>query len=256
MFFSLSKTLGLLVQPLNLALVLLVLWLLLRWRQRAPRLRRFCFRLALGLLVVFSLPLTAQLLLHPLESAHPREPKLGAPPVAIAMLTGMTDIRSTGYELTEAGDRIVETVRLAHRYPRSRVLLLGGSGSLIDRYHESVVLARLAVDLGIERKRIIVDTTSRNTHENAVEGAELLRRMGVKKGTVLLVTSASHMTRALACFAKSYPGPLKIVPWPVDFQHDVIRHSSFIPRPRAMIRSRRAINEYVGMITYWLLGYL
>lgn len=256
MFFYLSKTIGLLVQPLNLALTLLAIWLLLRWRRRAPRLRRACVSLAVGLLLLFSLPVVAQLLLMPLESAHPRAPRLQRPPVVIAMLTGMTEVRSEHYELTEASDRIVEAVRLAHRFPQSRLFLLGGSGSLVNRYQESAVLERLAKDLGVDPKRITIDVASRNTRENALEGAKLLQRVAAKEGDVLLVTSASHMPRALACFARSYEGPLKIVPWPVDFQWDVIRHSSFIPRIRGLTRSKRAINEYVGLAAYWLLGYL
>lgn len=256
MFFYLSKTIGLLAQPLNLALALGAVWALLRWRKRAPRMRRWIARFTVALPIFFSLPLVAQALLWPLESAYPQAPMLHRAPVAIAMLTGMTEVRDEGYELTGAADRIVESVRLAHRYPSARLLLLGGTGSMVERYQESAVLGAIAAQLGISERRIVIDVRSRNTHENAEEGAKLLARLGTNDGDVLLVTSALHMTRAVACFSKSYKGPLKIVPWPVDYQRDAIRHSSFIPRIRGLARSTRALNEYIGMFVYWLSGYL
>jgi uncharacterized SAM-binding protein YcdF (DUF218 family) len=261
-FFFLSKTAGALLMPGNLGLTLIALGLLLRWRRKLPRLARWALRGGLAVLVLFSLPLCSQLLLTPLEGAYPRRVKASRPPVAIVMLTGTLHMTAGGkdapYELAEAADRFVETVRLARRYPEAKVLILGGSGSLIDdAFSEGRILRKLALQLGVEPTRLIVDPHSRNTRENAVNGATLLAKLPA--GDALLVTSAFHMRRAVACFAKAEAGKRgkqRIVPWPVDFRKMALRHSSFIPRIYGLELSERVINEYAGLLVYWIVGYI
>lgn len=257
MFFFLSKTLGTLVVPSNLALILIAIGLFLRWRKRALRLARWSLRLGLGVLIVFSLPVVSQLLLLPLENAYRRPKTLARPPVAIVMLTGVLhpNARKGEFELSQAGDRIVEAVRLAHRYPQAKLLILGGSGALLDSYEEGAVLGRLAEQLGVQKARIVVDITSRNTHENAVVGAKLLSALPA--GDALLVTSAFHLPRAMACFEKSAKQKDKrLIAWPVDHRWNAIRHNSFIPRWYGLRLSEQLVNEYVGLVVYWIVGYL
>ena len=257
MFFFLSKTVGWLTLPTNLAIVLLGLALTTRLLRRGPRLRRWCVRLAIILLATFSPPLTSQLLLGPLENAYPRPQNAPKEVRAIAMLGGVTQ-QATGapYELNSAADRFVEALRLAHRYPQAKLMLLGGNGSLIGGYAEAEVLASLAVELGISRSRMLIDKTSRNTRENALNATALLRDARLGRGELLLVTSAFHMPRSMACFRKAYSGRLKLVAWPADRLSTPIRANSFIPRIHGLERSEFAIKELVGYLVYMLLGYV
>jgi uncharacterized SAM-binding protein YcdF (DUF218 family) len=192
-----------------------------------------------------------------LESRNPRPEKLARAPGAIVMLTGMTDearISPSYYELTEASDRFVETMRLAHRYPRALVVLSGGSAALRPegRQREGRVLARLARELGISDSRLLVDDRARNTRENAVESKRLLDGRKVR-GPVLLVTSAWHMPRSLGCFERV---GLKVTPWPVDFQGLGYGPGAFIPRSDGLLRSRMALHEIVGLFVYWIMDYI
>lgn len=259
MFFILSKTAGALLMPSNLGLLLIALGLLMRWRRKLPRLARWSVRGGLAVLLLFSLPLCSQLLLKPLEGAYPRRFEAERPPVAIMMLTGTLHMTPGGadapYEFSSAADRFIETVRLAKRYPEAKVLILGGSGSLIDdEFREGRILGRLARQLGVDPGRLQIDADSRNTRENAVNGAKLLAKLPA--GDALLVTSGFHMPRAVACFAKAHRGKQRVVPWPVDFRRTALRHSSFIPRIYGLELSERVINEYAGLLVYWLVGYL
>jgi uncharacterized SAM-binding protein YcdF (DUF218 family) len=258
MFFALSKTLGdWLTTPHYLALSLFALALLLRLLKRASRLRRALVWSSIGYLWLMATGAFANLLLYPLESRHARPEKLARPPLAIVMLTGATDGQRTGpgIELTEASDRFVEAVRLAHLHPGALLVFSGGSSDLIGpkRYREAEALAELAAELGVARRRIVVDRQSRNTRENALRSAELLRARKLERGPVLLVTSASHMPRSVGCFAKV---GLEVVPWPTDYWRTRTGLGAFVPKPGTLMKSDAALHEYVGWLSYKLAGYL
>lgn len=259
MFFVLSKTVGIFAQPSNVALTLIGLALLLRLLRRRQRWQRWLLRIGLGMLVVFSVPLCSQAMLYPLEAPYRgQRPALKQAPVAIVMLTGVLDNPpdASTIEFNDSADRLIEAVRLAHHYPEAKLLILGGSAALIlDGFREGSALAKLARELGIDGRRIIVDPNSRNTHENAVNGAKLLAPL--PPGEVLLVTSAFHMRRSMACFKKSLrDGKHHVRPWAVDFRQSSIRHDSFIPRWYGLRLAEQLSKEYLGYIAYWLAGYV
>lgn len=254
-FFLLSKTLGPLTQPVPLGLLaLLTAWALGRAR-RAPWLRRLCLALAFTTLGLFSSGAVANLLLYPLEQAYPRPPALTAAPGAIVLLGGATDpeiVTRGPYEFNAAADRFVEAIRLARRYPQAVLVLSGGSSALLQGgAREATVLAPLARELGIGGPRLRLDAESRNTRENALYSMRLLHDIS---GPVLLVTSAFHMPRAVACFAKV---GRPVIPWPVDFQRVPLAGArNWLPRAAALERSSMAVREYAGLITYRIAGYL
>ncbi|MCC6751763.1 MAG: YdcF family protein [Deltaproteobacteria bacterium] len=251
MFFVLSKTAGLLVSPMSLCSVLLAISGVLRLLRRRPRLQRWLAIGAIAQLLFFSTGLASHLLLIPLENRYAPPATLPTPPGAIVMLTGMAEPRAGSYDLSDPADRFVETLRLARRYPRARILLVGGSSQIIgDSYRESELLGRLALDLGLEKERLVLERRSRNTHENAENAVRLLLP---SDRPFLLVTSASHMPRAMGCFRRAGVEPIA---WPVDVRHSSLRVKSLLPNEHDLGNSEAALREYVGLVTYWLAGYL
>jgi uncharacterized SAM-binding protein YcdF (DUF218 family) len=216
MFFVVSKVFWALVQPVSLIfLLLLASWvLLLRGRRR----------IGLGIgavgLLLFALcgfTTLSVLLIQPLEDRFARPQTM--PPVVdtIIMLGGATSGRVSTVrqvaELTEAGDRLAETLRLAQLYPQARIVLSGGSGLLVvDGEPEAETAARFFEGLGIARERLVLESESRNTDENA----DLTKAMiGDAPGVVMLVTSAFHMPRSVGLFRKV---GIEVVPWPTDYR--------------------------------------
>lgn len=255
MFFFLSKTVGQLAQPVPLGLLALLGAWLLRRSQRARWLRRLCLALAFTTLGLFSSGAVANLLLYPLERAYSRPPALVTAPGAIVLLGGVTDPEATlhdAYELTAAGDRFVEALRLAHRFPQAVLVISGGAGTLSGRGpREAAVLGPLARELGVTGPRLRLEPEARNTRENALYSLRLLRDV---RGPILLVTSAFHMPRARACFAKLGRA---VTPWPVDHQRiKLTRVGQWLPRTLALERSTMALREYAGLVAYRLAGYL
>jgi uncharacterized SAM-binding protein YcdF (DUF218 family) len=133
------------------------------------------------------------------------------------------------------------------------VLLAGGSGQLQGGLPEAELLATQLEAWGIERSRILVDKESRNTHENALQAMRIVREHGL--GSAVLVTSASHMKRALGCFAKA---GLPVDTLPVDFRAYAPGHGhgTWLPSSDALAMSTHAIHELVGGLVYRLVGYV
>ena len=97
-------------------------------------------------------------------------------------------------------ERIREAGRLARQYPHLRVIVSGAeTGPSLQRLGPN-----------IDRRRIEIETHSRNTHENAVNTTLLVKpRPGDRW---LLITSAWHMRRALCAFRTA---GFDVEPWPV-----------------------------------------
>jgi uncharacterized SAM-binding protein YcdF (DUF218 family) len=125
-------------------------------------------------------------------------------------------------------ERVREAARLARLHSHVMVIVTG-EGNRAD------VMSLIGTGIGADR--IIVEEAARNTYENAVFSSQII---GTKSpGRWLLVTSASHMPRAIGTFRKS---GLDVYPWPIFEKHEgfpvklVVRH------------------EYIGLLAYWLLG--
>ena len=155
--------------------------------------------------------------------------------------------------LNEAAERLTATAELARRYPHARIVLSGGIGHLLTEGSrpEAFWAARLLERLGVDPARITLEETSRNTIENAVNSRRIANP---KPGeTWLLVTSASHMPRAVACFEKAgFP----VLPYPVDYRArraDLLQPAESVAA--GLSRTDTAVHEWLGLLGYhWLKG--
>lgn len=258
MFFILSKVLGWFINPLHMGLVLLAIALVLRKVKRRPRLQRWLVIVAVAEMWLFSLRIVSEPLTWGLEHQYPREPQIQGAPRAIVLLTGMTRNPDRGdWELTESGDRLVEAVRLAHRYPDAKIVV---SGTFTDddgsSRSEAKTIAGLITDMGVDAGRVMLDEKSRNTYENAKESSAILAAPAGADvdatGPILLVTSAMHMPRAAACFRKA---GVEVVPWPVDFHTRGLGPRGIFPGIDDMTQSYEALREYFGLLAYKVSGY-
>jgi uncharacterized SAM-binding protein YcdF (DUF218 family) len=253
MFFILSKVLVYFVYPLPIV-CLLLLGASCIWNRRR-HLARGMVITSLAFLWLLSTPV-ADLLLLPLETAYPvlRNPVHAD---AVVVLTGMVDAkvgRGDQVELGQAADRILAGVELVRSEKADYLLIAGGSGDLFDQsISEALTLEGLAIQLGVPADRILLDASSRNTHENAVQASRLLQEMDLSN--VILVTSAFHMPRSMGCFAKMGLQPR---PYPVDFrgQRGGYNPLSWLPSVGNLQGSTTAVREYVGLVVYRLQGYI
>ena len=90
------------------------------------------------------------------------------------------------------------------------LVLTGGDGRVFGTGPtEAVEMKRWAVRLGVPESAIIIDTEARNTYENATGTKRLLG-----PASILLVSSASHLPRAVPVFTKQ---GFRVTPAPCDY---------------------------------------
>ncbi len=259
--FVLSKLGWAVAQPSNLLLIALATGcgLLLAGRQRAAR--RLLLGTTLALALIGLLPV-GQWLLQPLESRFPPAtlPAQGGVD-GIVVLGGAIDLavseRQPQTALNDAGERLFALIELARRYPQAPVIYTDGLGQLLgDGAGIEQAARRLLASQGVPAGRVRFDATARNTYDNAL----IAKRLAAPKPGQrwLLVTSASHMPRAVGIFRKV---GWDVIAYPVDYTvalPDSWRDqlgSLLQPDIAARLEDfNRGSKAWVGLVAYWLMG--
>jgi len=253
MFFIASKLIEDFLLPSNLIGIVAAIGILLLILRRPKAAGSFSGAAAALLLVAGVLPVGKAALLV-LENRFPR-PELPKEIAGFVVLGGAVDTHISDERdviaLNEAGERITTAAVLANKYPKARVILSGGLGHLFAGRSktESAYAGDLLLRMGIPPARIELEERSRNTCENATDSKAMAKP---KPGeSWILVTSASHMPRAVACFnAAGFP----VVPYPVDYR---TRASDLRHLPKSIAvglgAADLAMHEWVGLASYHFL---
>jgi len=254
-FFVLSKTLGHLVVPSNLVMAIGLAGLLLL----CTRFRRLASWLIVSSLVLIALlgySPVGRMLLLPLEDRFPPWDASRGPPNGIVVLGGAispeVSVARGVVALNSAAERITVAAELAHRYPGVRIVFSGGSGSLDPSAPlEAPLAVQELVALGVAHDRITADEQSRNTIENAVFSRLLADPKPGERW--LLVTSASHMPRAIAAFRGA---GFAVEAYPVNWRTRGWRDAAqlFGSLAEGLMITDAAVHEWVGLAAYRLTG--
>ena len=246
-----------LLNPLNVALLailaLLALWLLTR---------RGGFLVAagvvVGLLWMMATPLVSGGLQSLLEGGSTELPAEALPKAdAIVVLGGTLSPPATpesGANLSAAADRLVYAARLYALGKAPVILVSGGHGGGGAMDAESVHAAAVLAGWGVPADAILTETESVNTYENAIYTKLMLDEHQLK--SVLLVTSAMHMPRALATFRSA---GVDATPAATDFEASGPGPgglAAWIASPASLDVSTRALKEYVGRLVYRQRGWI
>ena len=241
----------LILPPTSLLLLLVVgfTFTFLKFR----RLGRVLLALGIFFLYLLSISPTADVLLAPLESQYTplnpeRIPRTGTLVVLSGGASATDDLPVSSRLSIRSTKRLLEAVRLYHLMDRPQIVISGGSGNPFVQVTESALMRELLLDLGIPGKRIVIEGKSRNTFENA-KAIQQLRLTP----PIVLITSASHMERAVKVFTIL---GIRTLPAPCDFRarwsaNDPLR---FLPSGGALNTSTAAIYEYLGTWWYDLTG--
>lgn len=255
MFFYLSKAFWFFIQPLNLSIILLLAGAALG-AVRLKRTGRAVSGAAVLLLVLCAWTSVGALMLNPLEERFARPADMPSRVDGVVVLgggfEGAINLVRGGYDLNSGGDRFVEAAILARRFPDARVLVSGGTGTLVlEGEGDADTAPRLLTALGVDRTRLILENRSRNTYENAQFSREMA---DPKPGeTWLLVTSAFHMPRSVGLFRKA---GFDVVPWPVDYRTSGEEGIGlFRDNPTDSLQNATmAIREWIGLAAYRAAG--
>lgn len=253
-----GKLLTPLISPLGLITLLWLAGVLLSWRGWKGW-GRGCRIAGCLLLLILSSPLVGERLLSGLEGAYPLVPVEDCPAAdVIVVLGGVTQPPvppRLSIDVDGGFDRLLHGMRLWRAGKAPLLVFSGGNIPYLtgSQMTEAASLCSLALEYGVDRQAMLLEEDSRNTYENALFTSQLLGQRGLNR--VLLVTSASHMPRAVAAFRKQ---GLEVYPASTDLQ--VVPRSftllQLLPGMDSLAFATTAIKEQVGMWVYRLRGWI
>lgn len=249
MGFILKKIAGALLMPLP-ALLLVgmvgwVLWVRGRWKRTGQGL------VAASLLLMSLMALTplSDALVRPLERSAPAFPGDSVDFVVVLASGHVSDstLPLSARLSSAALVRLVEGVSIATAQPWSRLVLSGWGGA--DPKPNAEVYGEMAVALGFSEARMIRDPRPKDTRQEAELLAPLLRGH-----RFALVTSASHMPRALALFRAQGLEPVPAPTGHLSKTSPALDLLDFVPDEDALAQARFAWHETLGRIWARLTG--
>jgi uncharacterized SAM-binding protein YcdF (DUF218 family) len=254
----LSKLLPIFVYPVGLTLSLLLisgLCLLLNFR----RLAVFNVVAAMTLLWVCSTPVFANWVIASLERQYPARTMAETPEADVAIVLGGVLGQPlpprVEMDLSSAADRILHAARLYRAGKVKRILVPAGNVPW-DRAlkPEAELIKELLLEWGVASEAIEIATASRNTYENALEIQHISKAKGFK--SALLVTSATHMPRAMAVFRRAGIPVIASTTDVLAVDDDQVELLKWLPDASALLMTTNAAKEWMGFLTYKVRGYL
>jgi uncharacterized SAM-binding protein YcdF (DUF218 family) len=221
-------------------------WIRLRRRGRYGTLLA-----AFLLLFLASWPPADWLLSRPLEARYHIRPFASEPVDAIVVLSASVEPPHYERPFALPGSGTVERCAYAawihQRWPNLPVLACGGGTPL----PASRAMAELLREKGVPESLIWTEERSTSTYQNALYGAEILKRHGIRR--VALVVDAKSMPRAEACLRKQ---GIMVVPAPSSFTQWEAKIGDLLPDWRAVRRNEETLHETLGLTWYWIRGWI
>jgi len=234
-----------------------LVFLALRKGSGRPLLRSFRILLAVGwvaIISLFSAPVIVNPLVDKLEQQYALDDSCLATSPIVILGAGL-DRRAKRPEQTEylypsSHIRSSRGAALADEFQQAPVVVAGLGLSQVT---EADMMRAYLTQRGIEPNRIAMDVTSKNTWENAVNVAEIVKTKNWGE-QVRLVTSAIHMPRAMGVFEANGLKPCAI---PVDFiaVQNVVWYA-VVPQTTALAKFRTFLHEKIGTSIYRIKGWL
>lgn len=263
MFYFFSKTLSYLLTPAGW----LVFALLLAFFTKSAVRRRLLVGIAFGILWLFGNSFLTNELALWWEVPPALVPTDSTLTTAVVLTGGMIDVMKEvpqqkefdkRFLLNREADRAGQALYLYKIGVVRKILISGGMGDLPfqakDINDEGQMTAHFLIMAGVRPADIILESKSRNTHENAVFTAKMLQqRFGTNR--CILITSAPHMRRAVACFRKE---GVDVTPFPASFlatRRSFMPGAWLLPNEQAFADSYYLVKELIGYLTYKIVGY-
>ena len=253
LFKSLSRILPLFIFPLGLACILVILGtFLLRERWQKVVLIAAVLLLFLGGNRWVSLRLAQSL---EWEYVPPRSSLRADVIIILASGNYPADYPRAIPEVGEIGDRLIYGAYLYQQGVAPLILHSGGS--------PNEDIPTLLGIMGVPEEAVILETSSHNTYENAVECQKIITEKGFQR--IVLVTSAAHMPRAVGVFKRL---GIEVIPAPTGYSatHKNLGTNSIksfsdlvvaiLPDADNLKTTTRMLSEYIGIFIYKLRGWI
>lgn len=256
----LLKTLADFLEPIGLTWLILTVMTALPLRKRKWRAALLPGIAWLILTTLSALPVS-HLLLASLEKAWPPVDLAALPECdAIMVLGGGLEPSATepsGMHMKGGADRLLTAVALARQGKGRRLIIGGGIFTTADggRLSEADGARDWLVDWNLTSVPVESLGGCLDTHDEAVKVAALVKEHGWTK--VALVTSAYHMRRTEAVFAKA---GVPVLPVPCNYESAEMRGRELrwvgVPNATSLLVFEIWMHEIVGWWVYRLRGWI
>ena len=259
--FILKKIISVFLYPLPLSLLLSFLGLYFLWFTNRQKAGKILVSVGLIILTLFSYSIITNRFLRPLERKYDTfeiKSSSAVPETEDESMIKFVVVLGGGHTsdpelppISQIGKdslvRLIEGIRIYRKYPGAKLLLSGGA--VFDPISEAEIMARVAMEIGVPERDIILESKSKDTRDEA-----LFIKPIVGNELFVLVTTASHLPRSMALFKK-----LGMNPIPAPIGHSVkdrqgLSYYSFFPGTGSIRNAELAIHEYLGMTWAKLRG--
>jgi len=233
-----------------------VVWMLLRPRSTAPRRAVAAIVLLYAAASTRVVPWIAS---RPLVAGFHRfaDSGLHGGSAVVILLGGGSFTVHQAYQRLSVLDqnsaaRVLEAAHVYRLFDSAWIVSSGGATSGFDLEPVGVTMRDALVELGVPLDRILVESSSRNTRDEALLIAPMLRTLHADR--TVLVTTDIHMRRALATFRAAGIDAIPAVS--ADPLTSASRMRSFIPTIEGVRFTDDVIHEYAGLAEYAVRGWL
>ena len=255
--FILQKIIGILISPLSI-LILCSLVAANRMKKKNSVIIYLC----LLFFYLISIDPIKQIFVYPLESYSYEKENLG-PNLdqvnAIVVLGGGVTYHGVWDRPRLSLDALARTYKAKQVYDalNGDVPIISSSG--LPKPEQGIPAEGVIIASVLENMQVfdaVIENASRNTFENALLTRKMLEAKGewFEPYPIILVSSALHLPRAIACFEKQ---GFKVIPSASHYlgsSEFVISYSSFLPLPTNISHISQAVHEYVGLLYYGAMG--
>ena len=249
MFFTLSKIIDFILLPISWILISLILGI---WRKNTKMIL-----LTLGMLLLFTNGFVVNQLYRMYE--WPQTKLTNKFTYGVVLGGGIIKSPqedSTRINVGETADRMLQAILLYKAGTIQKIIITGGDTSIKglrkDDIRETAQVGKFMRAMGVDSSDILLEEQARNTRENATYTKVLLKNTS---SPILLITSAAHMRRSMACFQKVGLNP---VAYPVDHKKKDSPMGAlelFMPSENHLARFSQLVREVCGLLIYKISGY-
>ncbi|NBD01075.1 envelope biogenesis factor ElyC [Atlantibacter hermannii] len=251
MLFFLKKFIGGLLLPLPFLLIVIGVAILLLWFTCWQRTAKTLLTAGWLALLLLSLQPVADGLLKPIEDRYPTwqgEPKAQYIVILGGGYTWNPQWAPSSNLINNSLPRVTEGIRLWQANPGAK-LIFTGARAIGNPVSTAEAGARVAESLGVPRDAIVTLDTPKDTEEEAAAVAKM-----TGDTPFLLVTSASHLPRAMIFFQRQGLKPIPAPANQIAITSPLNPWERAIPSPLWLMHSDRASYETLGRVWQWLKG--
>lgn len=245
--FLLKKIISAFLLPVPIGIILLFLALFFLLKNSYKKAKIF---LVLGFFwfALLSNQTISNMIISPLENAHPalkETPK----DIKYILVLGNGHKTNDNFPITSelnttAINRLIEGIRHYKNLENSKLIVSGYSFDDVNSHPQ--MQKKLAISLGVNEADIITLDTPKDTKEEAIEAKKIV---GNQK--LILVTTASHMKRAVMLFEKE---DLNIIASPTNHKFFTSTYPTSYFNATNIKKVELAFHEYLGMVYSYVKG--